>query len=144
MSLWERQRGEDKIIGRGAPPSPCKQGWDSSTWPESKHKYLFLLGSHWRRLWNQDTTQAAQRLRVPLTLEDGAERGPQGFCGCCFCQHSPPCALLTPPHQFMRPPSCLLLLFFSVWLDLPFQSVQLILPQRASILSWEEAASPAL
>lgn len=36
------RRGPDNSPG-GAPPSACKQDGDSSTCPENKHKYLFLL-----------------------------------------------------------------------------------------------------
>lgn len=65
----------------------------------------------------------------------GRERA-TGLVWLLFCQPSPPKTVLTPPHQFMHLPSHLLLLFPPpVWLDLSFQSVQLILPQRASILS---------
>lgn len=42
MSLWKRQKGEDKIIGQGATPSPCKQGWDSSRCLESKPSICFF------------------------------------------------------------------------------------------------------
>lgn len=75
-----------------------------------------------------------------------AERGPRDSCGCRLVNL--PLISFPSLHQFMRPPyhssSPLPPPPTSVWLDLPFQSVQLILPQRASILSRGEAASPAL
>lgn len=68
------------MIGQGAPPSPCKQGLDSSSCPESKHKYLFLLGVHWQRRWNQDTTQTANKQPPRADGRQQRPRGPQGSC----------------------------------------------------------------
>lgn len=149
ISLWERQKGEDKMIGQGAPPSPCKQGLDSSSCPESKHKYLFLLGVHWQRRWNQDTTPTANKQPPRADGRQRRPRGPQGSCVDVVLSTFPSWRPSSPIYASSLPSSSPLFsfLFFlssSVWLDLPFQSVQLILPQRASILSWEEAASPAL
>lgn len=73
------------MIGQGAPPSPCKQGWDSSSCPESKHKYLFLLGVRWQRRWNQDTTQTANKQPPRADGETAeTERAAGLVCGCCF------------------------------------------------------------
>lgn len=124
MSLWERQKGEDKIIGQGATPSPCKQGWYRSTCLESKVKYLFLLGSQEQWHGNQDATPdqktAMQRWFTPPllspSLEDNVGQGQEtGLWACVnvvlstlFTLH-PPCPLVT--HLcislsiFFHPPS---------------------------------------
>lgn len=65
------------------------------------------------------------------------ERGLWDFCGCGLVFPSFPYSS-SPIYAPRRRRN------YSVWLDLPFQRVQLILPQRASILSGGEAASPAL
>lgn len=149
ISLWERKkrRGQDNRSG-GQRPALVNRTATAPQALRTNTNICFFWTSFGSRSGTRtppqqlsDVSQSAQRQW--RTRPKGAA-GLQ--CGCCFAN----LPLLPPALPFLTNlcifPHVYCISSFSphVWLNLSFQSVQLIQPQRASILSWEEAASPAL
>lgn len=95
MSLCKRQKDKDKIISQGAPPSTCKQGWDSSACPESRCKYVSsaatLEPGHYpsSRAPVSANKMATQSWNWPIVLspssrDNKAKQENLGLSGCCF------------------------------------------------------------